>query len=86
MLSITGDTQFGNAPMICFLIQGRHCGNMPMGCFLCRLIPEIQKHPTVIIIGETGSGKTTQIPQFIYEVRLNRDGIIGVTQVSMHAF
>lgn len=45
-----------------------------------RLIPEIQKHPTVIIIGETGSGKTTQIPQFMYEVRLNRDGVIGVTQ------
>ncbi|KDR10772.1 hypothetical protein L798_15339, partial [Zootermopsis nevadensis] len=45
-----------------------------------RLISEILKHPTVIIIGETGSGKTTQIPQFMHEVRLARDGIIGITQ------
>lgn len=45
-----------------------------------RLISEIQKHSTVIIIGETGSGKTTQIPQFMHEVRLDRNGIIGITQ------
>jgi type IV secretory pathway ATPase VirB11/archaellum biosynthesis ATPase len=76
----------GSIPIHCFLIHGTHCGNILVGCFLCRLIPEIQKHPTVIIIGETGSGKTTQIPQFMHEVRLNRDGIIGVTQVSIYAF
>jgi HrpA-like RNA helicase len=28
-----------------------------------RLIHQVQKHNSVIIIGETGSGKTTQIPQ-----------------------
>lgn len=27
----------------------------------------IAKHPTLIVIGETGSGKTTQIPQFLCE-------------------
>jgi HrpA-like RNA helicase len=52
-----------------------------MECFLCRLISEIQKYSTVIIIGETGSGKTTQIPQFLHEVRLDKNGIIGITQV-----
>lgn len=70
-----------------FLIQERQpiiITHIHIGYFLCRLITEILKHPTVIIIGETGSGKTTQIPQFMHEVRLDRDGLIGVTQVSMH--
>ena len=27
----------------------------------------INEHPVVVICGETGSGKTTQVPQFLYE-------------------
>ena len=27
----------------------------------------INDHPVVIVCGETGSGKTTQVPQFLYE-------------------
>lgn len=34
----------------------------------------------MIIIGETGSGKTTQIPQLIYEHQQGSKSIIGVTQ------
>jgi len=34
----------------------------------------------VILLAETGAGKTTQIPQFIHEARLDRDGLIAVTQ------
>lgn len=40
----------------------------------------IVKHPTIIIIGETGSGKTTQIPQFIHDAGLTEKGIVAVTQ------
>lgn len=40
----------------------------------------VQNHETLIIIGETGCGKTTQIPQFIYEEKLHGNKIIGVTQ------
>lgn len=38
------------------------------------------KNDTVIVIGETGSGKTTQIPQFLFEAGLGDRGIIAVTQ------
>lgn len=32
-----------------------------------KLLEEIKANPTVIIVGETGSGKTTQVPQFLLE-------------------
>nr|CAD7451802.1 unnamed protein product [Timema tahoe] len=45
-----------------------------------KLLAEIYKYSSLIVIGETGSGKTTQIPQFMHEVKLYRNGMIGVTQ------
>ncbi|KAK6623572.1 hypothetical protein RUM43_009424 [Polyplax serrata] len=45
-----------------------------------KLVSLVEKYDVLIIIGETGCGKTTQIPQFIYEERLNGSKIIGVTQ------
>ncbi len=44
----------------------------------------ISEHDVVILCGETGSGKTTQVPQFLYEAGYgscgNRKGMIAVTQ------
>lgn len=47
----------------------------------------INAHPTTIICGETGSGKTTQVPQFLYEAGYTLRGrgsegrgLIGVTE------
>lgn len=34
----------------------------------------------MIVIGETGSGKTTQLAQFLYEDGFCSNGIIGCTQ------
>ena len=40
----------------------------------------IRDHQVVVIAGETGSGKTTQIPKICLELGLGVDGLIGHTQ------
>ncbi|XP_065208806.1 ATP-dependent RNA helicase DHX8-like [Planococcus citri] len=45
------------------------------------LIEALTKHQILIIIGETGSGKTTQIPQYIVEAGLTVTGKVGCTQL-----
>lgn len=49
------------------------------------IMEAILLNPVVIICGETGSGKTTQVPQFLYEAGFGdrngeNPGMIGVTQ------
>jgi ATP-dependent RNA helicase DHX37/DHR1 len=50
-----------------------------------RIMEAIHSNPCVVICGETGSGKTTQVPQFLYEAGYGSPdgptpGLIGVTQ------
>ncbi len=40
----------------------------------------IRDHQVVVIAGETGSGKTTQIPKIALEIGRGRAGLIGLTQ------
>lgn len=40
----------------------------------------IGKQSTLIIIGETGSGKTTQIPQFLHDEGYTKTGMVAITQ------
>ena len=40
----------------------------------------VEKHPVVIVCGETGSGKTTQLPQILLEMGRGSAGRIGHTQ------
>ncbi len=44
------------------------------------IIRAIADYPVVIISGETGSGKTTQIPKFCLEAGRGTEGVIGCTQ------
>lgn len=51
--------------------------------FACReaLMKAIRENQVVVVVGETGSGKTTQLTQYLYEEGLTRTGgIIGCTQ------
>ncbi|PWA89325.1 RNA helicase family protein [Artemisia annua] len=45
-----------------------------------RLLKAIEDNQILVIVAETGSGKTTQIPQYLHEAGYTKHGKIGVTQ------
>jgi HrpA-like RNA helicase len=45
-----------------------------------QLIQAIKDNDNIVIVGETGSGKTTQIPQFLLEAGVAKTGMIACTQ------
>jgi ATP-dependent RNA helicase DHX8/PRP22 len=53
---------------------------LPVIDFKREILEAISKNQIIICIGETGSGKTTQIPQFILDSGMLKDGLIGITQ------
>lgn len=53
---------------------------LPIVAKRAEIVAAIRKHPVVILTGETGSGKTTQLPKFCLEAGLGRRGLIGCTQ------
>ncbi|GFE55532.1 pre-mRNA-splicing factor ATP-dependent RNA helicase PRP16 [Babesia ovis] len=50
--------------------------------FKCReeLLSYIGQFQVMVVVGETGSGKTTQLAQFLYEAGYYKRGVIGCTQ------
>lgn len=53
---------------------------LPMYAMRGELVSALREHQNMIISSATGSGKTTQIPQYILEENLNNGLMIGVTQ------
>uniref|UniRef100_A0A1J3GSP0 RNA helicase n=1 Tax=Noccaea caerulescens TaxID=107243 RepID=A0A1J3GSP0_NOCCA len=60
--------------------------DLPIVMMEQEIMEAINYHPAVIISGQTGCGKTTQVPQFLYEAGFgskqfsSRSGVIGITQ------
>src|SRR5690554_7440993 len=44
------------------------------------ILAALRDHQVVVVAGETGSGKTTQLPKLCLELGLGRRGLIGHTQ------
>ncbi|VDP02523.1 unnamed protein product, partial [Soboliphyme baturini] len=45
-----------------------------------QIIYLMERYQSIVLVGETGCGKSTQVPQYLYEAGWGKDGIIGVTQ------
>lgn len=59
--------------------------NLPVFSEEHKIMEAVYHHDCIVICGETGSGKTTQVPQFLYEAGFGNvdspyPGMIGVTQ------
>ncbi|KAI9724917.1 MAG: Cyclin-dependent kinase catalytic subunit [Candelaria pacifica] len=55
--------------------------SLPIYSFREQLLAAVEKYQVLIIVGETGSGKTTQIPQYLHEAGYTKNGLkVGCTQ------
>lgn len=61
------------------ILEQRH--SLPIASAEKRLVEEVRKYDTLVVVGETGSGKTTQLPQFLFSAGFcHSEKVIGITQ------
>ena len=53
---------------------------LPVFAVRQKLLQVIRENSIVVVVGETGSGKTTQLTQYLMEEGYGKRGIIGCTQ------
>ena len=54
--------------------------NLPVADHVDELLRAISDHQVVVVAGETGSGKSTQLPKLCLQLGFGTDGLIGHTQ------
>merc|ERR1719343_1957309 len=54
--------------------------SLPVHHYRTQLLEAVRDYQVLIVVGETGSGKTTQLPQYLHEVGYTKIGKIGCTQ------
>jgi ATP-dependent helicase HrpA len=58
----------------------RYDDSLPIAAKRDEIKAALLKHQVLIIAGETGSGKTTQLPKICLEIGRGQHGLIGHTQ------
>jgi ATP-dependent RNA helicase DHX8/PRP22 len=54
--------------------------SLPVFALKTQLMEAIAQNQVLVVIGETGSGKTTQMTQYLHEMGYTKKGIVGCTQ------
>ena len=60
------------------ILEGRK--QLPVYPYREEFLAAVKDHQVLVLVGETGSGKTTQIPQYLHEIGYSELGKIGCTQ------
>lgn len=60
------------------ILAGRK--KLPVFPYREEFLAAVKDHQILVLVGETGSGKTTQIPQYLHEIGYSELGKIGCTQ------
>ncbi|KEP63045.1 UNVERIFIED_CONTAM: helicase [Hammondia hammondi] len=58
----------------------RFAGALPIHGFVDVVRDAVSRHQVTLIVGDTGSGKTTQVPQFLHFFGFTQKGVVAVTQ------
>ena len=58
----------------------RHDPNLPISARREEILETLRRQPVLIVAGDTGSGKSTQLPQFCLELGRGLEGLIAHTQ------
>lgn len=74
---MNADVKFGKRTSLPISMQRK---SLPVYAMRDELIQAVRDNQFLVIVGETGSGKTTQITQYLNEVGFGNRGIIGCTQ------
>ncbi|MEP7162138.1 MAG: DEAD/DEAH box helicase [Candidatus Moraniibacteriota bacterium] len=53
---------------------------LPIEDLRSTIVETIRSNQTTILVGETGSGKTTRLPSYLYESGFSKNGIICITE------
>ena len=58
----------------------RHDSDLPISARRADILEALDRHQVLIVAGDTGSGKSTQLPQYCLEQGRGREGLIAHTQ------
>lgn len=53
---------------------------LPIDAVRDKIVSTIKENQVTIVVGATGSGKTTRLPVFLYEACYSKQGVIGITE------
>ena len=77
---MASDPRVSAAARAAQLLNFKHDADLPISAKREAIVEALRLHPVLIVAGDTGSGKSTQLPQFCLELGRGIDALIAHTQ------